>query len=168
MKNKNAVKPIVILTVVYGIALIWIVLFKTIEPWRIGELDRMRRINLFPFTYDTEAPFRLSEVLLNVAVFVPFGVLLSMLGVRPAPTVLFGAGFSLLMETLQYAFRVGASDVTDLITNTAGTALGVGMYLLLSRIVKDRAKLNKALMIVGFACAGVFFAFAAVLFLANR
>lgn len=167
MKN-TTVKPIVILSVIYGIALIWIVLFKTVEPWKIGELDRMRRINLIPFTYDTEAPFHLSEVLLNAAVFVPFGVLLSMLDVRPLLTVVFGAGFSLLMETLQYAFRLGASDVTDLITNTAGTAFGVGTYLLLSRIVKDRAKLRRAVVIVGFACASVFFAFAAVLFLANR
>ncbi|MBQ1821632.1 MAG: VanZ family protein [Clostridia bacterium] len=168
MKQKGFEKRTLVLAIIYLVTLVWIVLFKTVEPWRIGELDRMRRINLIPFNYDTEAPFHLSEVLLNVAVFVPFGVLLSMLGVRPALTVTLGAGFSLLMETLQYAFRVGASDVTDLITNTAGTALGVGAYLLLSRIVKDRAKLRRAVVIVGFACAGVFFAFAAVLFLANR
>lgn len=168
MKQKGFEKRTLVLAIIYLVTLVWIVLFKTVEPWKIGELDRMRRINLIPFTYDTEAPFHLSEVLLNVAVFVPFGVLLTMLGVRPAPTVALGAGFSLIMESLQYALRIGASDVTDLITNTAGTAFGVGAYLLLSRIVRDREKLRRAVVIVGFACAGVFFAFAAVLFLANR
>ena len=64
--------------------------------------------------------------LLNVALFLPMGFCLPLLWKAFAPlrkTLLFGFGVSLFIEILQiFTFR--ASDVNDLITNSAGTILG--------------------------------------------
>ena len=168
MKQNSAKKLTLALAIVYWIALVWIVLFKTIEPWRIAELDRLREINWIPFHYDTETPSHLSEVLLNVAIFVPFGLYLGLLDRGPVFSILAGAGFSLLMEALQYAFAIGMTDVTDLLMNTLGTAIGYGLFALLLLLVKDRKKLRRILNIPALICTVLFFAFAAVLLIANR
>lgn len=69
-------------------------------------------------------------------IFIPLGVYFKMLKVTDLKTVLFGLLVSLGLEVLQFILAVGATDITDIITNTAGTALGVGVYALLSRIFK--------------------------------
>lgn len=80
----------------------------------------------------------------NIAAFVPFGFYVPMLRKRVdnIPGILLcSAGFSLLVETLQLVFRVGAFDVDDIILNTLGGILG---YLLFSygyKRVEKRKKL---------------------------
>ncbi|APT85723.1 hypothetical protein CAQU_12535 [Corynebacterium aquilae DSM 44791] len=64
----------------------------------------------------------------NVILFLPIGFLLALLW-RGAPRLLRSvtiAGFfgSLTIEIMQYIFRLGYSDIDDLILNTAGAALG--------------------------------------------
>ena len=82
-----------------------------------------RNINLVPFAY-MFSDYRNS--LLNVLLFVPLGFFLPVLWKRFRSffwTALFGLGFSLAIELLQLlTFR--ATDVNDLMTNTAGTILG--------------------------------------------
>lgn len=72
-------------------------------------------------------------VLLNVAAFVPLGVLLPLVGKwfrRWYVTVPTGFLVSLAIETLQHLTNRGTFDVDDLFTNTLGTALGFSMVLL--------------------------------------
>ena len=38
------------------------------------------------------------------------------------------AGTSFLLETMQYILAVGRSDITDVLTNTAGGLLGLAVY----------------------------------------
>ena len=68
----------------------------------------------------------LSNSLLNVLLFIPLGLFLPVIWLRyrtVKSTVVFGIGLSLVIELLQMlTFR--ATDVNDLITNTAGTAIG--------------------------------------------
>ena len=82
-----------------------------------------RNINLVPFAY-MFSDYRNS--LLNVLLFVPLGFFLPVLWKRFRSflwTALFGLGFSLSIELLQlFTFR--ATDINDLMTNTAGTILG--------------------------------------------
>ena len=68
----------------------------------------------------------LSNSLLNVLLFIPLGLFLPVIWTyyrNVKSTVAFGIGLSMMIEVLQMlTFRT--SDVNDLITNTAGTAIG--------------------------------------------
>ena len=67
------------------------------------------------------------NVILNVAMFVPIGLLLPAVhGVFRKWYVTFaaGAGMSLVIETAQVVLSRGTGDIDDLVTNTLGCALG--------------------------------------------
>ena len=68
----------------------------------------------------------LRSTLLNVALFIPLGILLRLLW-KPfrngSRAILFGFGLSLCIELLQL-LTLRATDINDLITNTLGTFLG--------------------------------------------
>lgn len=77
-----------------------------------------------------------TEFLANIALFVPFGILVSLLRPRwKAWTVVaLGLGTSCAIELAQLLFlphRV--SDVRDLVANTLGTAVGVAVLLAVRR-----------------------------------
>lgn len=64
----------------------------------------------------------------NIAFFVPVGMLAYILFQRISrpilATTLLGAGFSLAIETSQYIFALGYSDIDDLLMNTFGAFIG--------------------------------------------
>jgi VanZ family protein len=79
-----------------------------------------------------------SDVLINIAGFVPFGFLFCAyfaLGgrvKRPALlTIFLGFTLSLTIESLQSFLPTRSSDMTDVITNTLGTCFGVWLYRLI-------------------------------------
>lgn len=82
-------------------------------------LSRMnlRSINLIPFAESASVNGRVdtSEILLNMVVFIPFGVYLSI--IKPKwnfiQKVLPIFSVTLLYEVVQYIFAIGASDITD-------------------------------------------------------
>ena len=123
-----------VLFTVYLVLLTWIVIWKLEIPF-VGTGD-LRQLKLIPFAPSAcdgaSAP---SEVALNILLFVPFGVYLGLLAParswwRSAAAV---AGASLAMEVVQYVLAVGSSDVTDLVTNTAGGLAGLGVLALAQR-----------------------------------
>lgn len=92
-------------------------------------------LNLIPFA---GMMADLKNCVLNVILFVPLGFFLPVLWQRfrkGSACLLFGFGLSLAIELLQMmTFR--ATDVNDLITNTAGTLLG---FLLAKAVVGKEA-----------------------------
>jgi glycopeptide antibiotics resistance protein len=146
--DKKTKTFLIILLAVYSAALTWIILFKMAVRLDDVGFGTVRAWNLIPFRYSEETSFHLTEVLENVIAFVPLGVYLGMLKTGAWKAILIGAAASVTLEALQFALGIGAADVTDVITNTAGTAIGVGIYLLLTRIFKNREKLDKTLVIV--------------------
>ncbi len=64
----------------------------------------------------------------NIAFFIPFGILVYMLLIdarRPLlTTTLVGLAASATVETAQYVFALGYSDIDDLLMNTLGALLG--------------------------------------------
>jgi hypothetical protein len=66
-----------------------------------------------------------SQFALNVALFVPAGLAWGLLLRRWGVVAAGLAVASLLIETVQSIFGLGAADVTDLIANTTGAGLGV-------------------------------------------
>lgn len=168
MDNKKNRVFTVVLLAVYGMILIWIVLLKASSFADLAYLPCPRSINLIPFHYDTEVKTHLSEIILNVLVFVPLGIFLGMLGINVWKAVLIGFAVSFVLEALQYFLSIGAADITDLITNTIGAAFGACGYLLLCLIFRKPDRLNRVLNVL--ACIGMalFLGFAAFLLIANR
>ncbi|HBG2847016.1 TPA: glycopeptide resistance protein VanZ1, partial [Clostridioides difficile] len=129
------------LFIVYIIILTWIILFKL--QFDISSLETMnlRSINLIPFAGSLIINNRvdISEIILNVAIFVPFGIYVCMLKeewsfIKKVIPIFIT---SLVFETLQYIFALGASDITDLIGNTLGGIIGIAVFMLLSKIFKN-------------------------------
>ncbi|HBF4348173.1 TPA: glycopeptide resistance protein VanZ1 [Clostridioides difficile] len=129
------------LFIVYIIILTWIILFKL--QFDISSLETMnlRSINLIPFAGSLIINNRvdISEIILNVAIFVPFGIYVCMLKeewsfIKKVIPIFIT---SLVFETLQYIFALGVSDITDLIGNTLGGIIGIAVFMLLSKIFKN-------------------------------
>jgi glycopeptide antibiotics resistance protein len=113
---------------VYLVLLVWLVMWKLHLPF-IGR-DDMRELKLTPFAeddgYGASSPV---EVLGNLVVFLPLGVFLRFLAPgwgwwRVAAAA---AALSLAFEIGQYVTAAGSSDVTDVITNTAGAVAGFAL-----------------------------------------
>ncbi|MEJ6549430.1 VanZ family protein [Corynebacterium sp. USCH3] len=109
----------------YTIGLLW-------KP----ENQRVRELRLMPFGIvgDSSTTFGwVFDILGNVAFFVPLGMLLMILTGRWRWAVGVAAVFSLGIETTQYIFSLGRTDVTDLICNTVGAAVGAWIACWFSR-----------------------------------
>ncbi|MFS0723092.1 VanZ family protein [Paenibacillus sp. 1P07SE] len=107
------------------------------EPLRV--VERIQRGNLIPFheiTRALDAGTRHGNINLvgNIGIFMPFGLLLGLLGSDRrfiVPEVL-GKSLmlSLFLEMSQAIFAMGTFDVDDIILNTVGGLCGVLAYVL--------------------------------------
>lgn len=158
-----------ILFALYGLILIWIVLFKmSFSLEEISMLRTERSVNWIPFHYATEVTrFHRKEVFLNVLIFVPVGIWLKMFALPTRKAVLLGLITSLALEACQFLFVIGASDITDLLTNTLGTAVGVCLYALLRKLFPNKQKTDRFINTAATAALLLFTALTVLLFLAN-
>lgn len=150
-KNDPA-KLTFVLFAVYCVALVWIILFKM--QFSFDTLPHFRALNLVPFSGAATRTNR-PEMIMNVLIFIPFGLYLSML--KPLwpfwKRVLPMAGISLLFEALQYVFAIGGTDITDFIGNTLGGIVGIGFYVVLSKKLKEKTtKVLNTLALIGTIC----------------
>jgi glycopeptide antibiotics resistance protein len=150
------------LFVAYLAVLLWLVLFKfSIHPTAVLN-EHSRSLNLVPFAGADK--LARSEMIYNVLAFVPLGVLLSA-NVKRAT---FGQKFacvlavSVAVETIQWVFAIGASDITDVITNTFGGLMGLLIYFAANRNVATE-KLDRFIGIAGSALLVLFIVALAVL-----
>ena len=93
--------------------------FMTVRPGN----GRGVRLQLAPFVVD--GPGSALDAVLNVAVFVPPGILLAAIGWRLLAVLAAALATSLSVEVAQYLTDWGrTADVNDLITNVTGAAIG--------------------------------------------
>ena len=74
---------------------------------------------------------RITEIILNILLFMPFGYLLPVINERMRfwwKILLVGFGFSLAIELIQFVTHMGCFDVADLMHNTIGSILGFWVY----------------------------------------
>lgn len=168
MKEKKNINIINILFVIYCVLLVWIILFKlSISISDISSLIKPRTINFIPFYYPYEVKFHLKEVIENFIIFIPIGIYLKMLNKGNKHVILYGFIFSLVLEISQFIFGLGATDITDIITNTAGTILGVLGYLMLVKLFKNKEKINNVLKLIALIVTIIFCSLIVLLLVAN-
>lgn len=126
---------LIALFAIYLALLVWIILWKIEVPW-VGN-GRLRWVVLVPFSPGVNPPL---ELLANVLFFVPFGVYLGLLAPRMRWWIALAilAASSAALELAQFALAVGTSDVTDIVTNSTGGLIGLGMVSLARRRLGDR------------------------------
>ncbi|GGI39062.1 hypothetical protein GCM10010988_22190 [Cnuibacter physcomitrellae] len=121
---------LVVALALYLVLLTWLVVWKLAEPSIGTAADR--HLKLIPFVAtSTAGASRPIEVIGNVVVFVPFGLLLGLLA--PARLRLSAAAMALTscgFELAQFVLAVGITDTTDVLTNTAGGVLGLAIVRL--------------------------------------
>ena len=142
-KRKTGSKNVTLgLLIVYLVVMTWIILFKMELDIRLLRQMNLRSINLSPFAGSliVNGKADMSEVILNIAVFIPFGTYLSMLDRKMSfiMKVLPIFAVSLMYEVLQYCFAIGASDITDLLGNTLGGIIGIGLFTVCSKILGEK------------------------------
>ncbi|MDE6744282.1 MAG: VanZ family protein [Lachnospiraceae bacterium] len=140
------------LLIFYLIALTWIILFKL--QFSVTDLPHIRNINLIPFGESVIANGRvyINEIIWNLLVFIPYGLFIRILWEdRPLLKQFFPIiCTSLLFEIIQFIFAIGASDITDVITNTLGGIIGVFVAIGISKVVrKNWVKLINILSLTG-------------------
>jgi len=86
----------------------------------------------------------------NFMIFIPFGLLL---GVNMKKmtfwrklAIIFISSFA--VETLQFIFAIGITDITDIITNTLGGLVGLLIYDLCKKYVNNK-RLDQFITILG-------------------
>ena len=166
--NKTS-KTTKIIFAIYCLILIWLVLFKMAFSFNdIPWFQSTRSVNILPFHYDTDVgSFHTKEVVMNLLVFIPMGMYLKMLTLSNKKVILFGLGSSFVFELSQFLLAIGASDITDIITNTLGTVVGVCMYVLLRKVFTDKQKIDRVINGLAIVVLTFFGILMTLLFIAN-
>lgn len=99
-----------------------------------------RSANWIPFRemFVFHNSFNVKVLFYNIIAFGPFGFLFPLLIQKRKsllPTILAGAGFSLLLELAQLITIFGQFDINDIILNTFGTFLGWCAFILMKYLI---------------------------------
>lgn len=152
---------------VYLLALVWLILFKL--QFSIAVMDG-RVVNLIPLlgSFDNNGVLRFSEIRNNILVFIPLGIYIGMLKSKWsfAKKVLATVVLTLAFEITQFIFAIGRADITDVLSNTLGGVIGIGIYALLFKLMKGRT--NKVLNILATVLTALIILFVALLLVNQR
>ncbi|WP_438449024.1 VanZ family protein [Gorillibacterium sp. sgz5001074] len=139
------------LLIFYLGVLIWLVLFK-LQYDILSVFDyHFRSLNFIPFVALSIEDGSFRQMIENVVIFVPLGLLLEVhfKNIRVSSKFAFILALSLTFELLQYIFAIGATDITDVIANTLGGILGLKMYGFCSK------HMNQKILDIVIICAGM-------------
>ncbi|GJM80381.1 hypothetical protein HMSSN139_28770 [Paenibacillus sp. HMSSN-139] len=130
-----------------GLGVLWRQLQYSLQsPGRVyGRLQEGNLVPLKEITRSLEVmtPHDLVNVFGNVAIFIPFGILLGVMfrkkGISGIETILYAFVVSLSLECAQLLLAIGQFDVDDLLLNTGGALLGYFLYAILSALLGPHA-----------------------------
>jgi glycopeptide antibiotics resistance protein len=138
------------LLALYLVILIWLVLFKLQYNILSVFNYQLRSLNLIPFAAPSIVNGSFREMIDNVIIFIPLGLLLNVnfkkIGFLPKFALILV--LSLTFEFIQFIFAIGATDITDVITNAAGGFLGLKLYGLCNKYIHNK-KLDRVIIFVG-------------------
>lgn len=150
MKKNKPFQITQFLTILYVILLTWIILFKM--QFSLSDLPHFRNLNLIPFGESViiNGKIDFDEIIDNVIAFIPLGMYCCMLkkdwNFWKKVLPIFALSFT--YEILQYLFAIGATDITDILTNTSGGIIGIGIYQVFLKVFKKEEKVNKIINVL--------------------
>lgn len=137
--NYKIIKKIAL--IIYLLVLTWGIIFKfnTIDgDMRFG----VRSLNLIPFESLIGINFNefLIEVILNIFLFIPLGILICLFNNKRTflKALLYGLTISVTYEMFQFVFGFGSADITDVVMNVSGVIFGVILYNLILYKIKQK------------------------------
>ena len=110
-----------------------IINMSSLQPLRVNLIPL---VNILDYDIKREAAI---NIIGNISMFIPTGVIMPILYKRLDcfwKVLLAGAGLSLVIEMIQLLFPGSVTDIDDLILNTAGVAIGDGIYKLVYRFIR--------------------------------
>ncbi|EGT3615145.1 VanZ family protein [Clostridium perfringens] len=126
--------------------LLWNILFKYVSPIELFSSHREfhRSINLIPFNDIINGYYNQLDIVGNIILFIPLGIYISMFlnNSKVYKNIGVIVLISLAFEVSQYIFAIGASDITDIITNTIGGIIGVGIYWVIKSVLKEEGRIK--------------------------
>lgn len=132
--------------VFYIIFILWNIVFKYVSPLELFSSNRYcsRTLNLIPFYDVFNGNYNRLDIFGNIILFIPLGIYINVVGKnsKVLKYIYKIAMISLIFEVSQYVFGIGASDITDIITNTIGGVIGIGIYMAIKKIFKDDNKVK--------------------------
>ena len=147
--------------IAYYIFVCWFILCRFNIPEFCG---KYRGIELVPFadmdnfTSDFAKNY---SILGNILAFIPIGIYMSLFFQEKTSKpvmkwlLMLGViiGSSLFLEVVQYVCAIGFSSITDVIHNSLGGVIGIGLYFTLKSFIKDEIvnHINRVVIIVFFA-----------------
>lgn len=164
MKSKKVTLGLLIF---YLIALIWIIIFKL--QFSFENLPHIRNINLIPFgeSVIVNGKMDISEIIQNALAFIPLGLFVHILWEEKSFLKQFVPIIctTLLFEVIQFIFAIGATDITDIITNSLGGIIGIIIAIAISKMTRNNwVKLINIISLIGAITLTLFIA---VLLLTN-
>ena len=102
---------------------------SSIQPLRV---NLIQFVNILDYDIKREATI---NIIGNISMFIPTGIIMPFLYKRLDcfwKVLLAGAGLSFAIEMIQLLFPGSVTDIDDLILNTAGVAIGYGIYKLVN------------------------------------
>lgn len=139
---------------IYLAILSWTVLWELEVPW--VDHPSARVLKLVPYvSTESAGPNSATEIALNIALFIPFGIYLRHLmpswsGVRILSLI---ATTSVLFEATQYLLAIGVTDTADVINNSLGGLLGIALLAATRRTLRGRTEsILLRVMLLGTMC----------------
>lgn len=158
-------KMTIFLFSIYLLFLTWIILFK-LDIFSTLQMTYYYNsvgpsMNLIPFAgtavYDGILDYQ--EIGLNILCFIPFGIYIEMLDrkatwVKNLTVIL---TVSLAYEAVQYIFQIGVADITDLLANGFGGAIGINIMYVLTSVWQEKAyeRVNRIALLLTIVVAGL-------------
>jgi glycopeptide antibiotics resistance protein len=113
------------------------------QPQYMYNLIPFSTIRLFLQSSSFNSSAAIINLIGNIGVFVPFGILIpSAFGGRYIRMLIVFLSGLLVLETLQLLTRRGSFDIDDFILNTLGTMIGYGVYIIFKWWIKSRRNYN--------------------------
>jgi len=130
------------LCVIYLIVVYYYTVFgREIQAESQIDLDAFQSLkDFFRFNYESHGQYILKEILINVALLMPLGFLLTCIRWHFLLVTLLGFLCSLSIEVLQYYTKTGTASLDDLIYNTAGIFLVSAILTILQKLRNYAAK----------------------------